>query len=140
MASFYGEELLVPPQPPSWRTPHPLSADNDCLLNIFTATHNIGGNSSICNLRTCHAMVTGTYGSERSLVSYHCFEYAYTEEKSDASKDSSYEELEQVFNNFPQFHIKFCQEMLMQTGDRGYFQTDNGMRVNMRTVMMLVLE
>jgi len=66
--------------------------------------------------------------------------HAPTEEKSDASKDSSYEELEQVFNHFLQFHIKFCQEMLMQTGNREYFQTDNGMRVNIRTVMMLVLE
>jgi hypothetical protein len=30
--------------------------------------------------------------------------HAPTEEKSDASKDSSYEELEQVFNHFPKFH------------------------------------
>jgi len=88
-------------------------------------------------------MVAGTlitYGSEKSPVSYHCFVHPCTEEKSDASKDSSYEELEQVFNNFLQFHIKFCQEMLMQTWDRGYFQTENGIRVNIRTVMMLVLE
>jgi hypothetical protein len=66
--------------------------------------------------------------------------HAPTEEKSDASEDSSCEELEQVSNNFSQFHIKLCQQILMQTGDRGYFQTDNGMRVNIRTVMLLVLE
>jgi hypothetical protein len=29
-----------------------------------------------------------------------------SEEKSDDSKDSLYEELEQVFNHFPKYHIK----------------------------------
>ena len=90
-------------------------------------------------------MVTETHLSYVVLRGRQCHTvvlnmHAPTEEKSDASKDTSYEELEQVFNHFPQFHIKFCQEMLMHSGDRGYFQTDNGMRVNIRTVMMLVLE
>jgi hypothetical protein len=40
---------------------HPLSAVRDCLLNIFAATLNIGGRSSIRNLRTHHAVVTGTH-------------------------------------------------------------------------------
>ena len=32
--------------------------------------------------------------------------HAPTEEKSDDSKDSFYEELEQVFDNFPTYHMK----------------------------------
>jgi len=32
-----------------------------CLFNIFAATLHNGGCSSIHNLRTCHAVVTGTY-------------------------------------------------------------------------------
>jgi len=32
--------------------------------------------------------------------------HAPSEEKSDESKDSFYEELEQVFNHFPKYHIK----------------------------------
>jgi len=39
---------------------HPLSAVHNCLFNLFAATINIGGRSSIRNLRTCHAVVTGT--------------------------------------------------------------------------------
>jgi hypothetical protein len=39
----------------------PLSAVHDCLFNIFAATLHIGGRSSIRNLRTRHAMVTGTH-------------------------------------------------------------------------------
>ena len=42
------------------------------------------------------------------------------EEKSDCSKDSYYDELEQVLNHFPKY------EILMQNWEeRGYFQTDN---------------
>jgi hypothetical protein len=49
--------------------PHPtpkledniLSAVCDCLFNMFTATLHIGGRSSICNLRMCHAVVTETH-------------------------------------------------------------------------------
>ena len=39
---------------------YPLSAVRDCLFNIFTATLHIGGCSSICNLRTHHAVAIGT--------------------------------------------------------------------------------
>jgi len=38
-----------------------LSAVLDCLFNLFTATFHIGGRSSIRNLRTRHAVVTGTH-------------------------------------------------------------------------------
>jgi len=32
--------------------------------------------------------------------------HAPSEEKSDVSKDGSYEELEQAFENFPKYHMK----------------------------------
>ena len=38
-----------------------MSAVHDCLFNTFAATLHIGGGSSIRNLRTCHAVVTGTH-------------------------------------------------------------------------------
>jgi hypothetical protein len=40
---------------------HPSSAVRDCLFNLFTATLHIGGRCSIRNLRTRHAVVTGTH-------------------------------------------------------------------------------
>jgi hypothetical protein len=57
---FYGEELSAP-RPNSKPKDHPLSAVHDCLFNVSAATLHIGGRSSIRNLRTCHAMVTGTH-------------------------------------------------------------------------------
>ena len=47
-------------QPLSWSTT-PLSYIHDCLFNIFAATLHIGGRSSLRNLRTCHAVVTGAH-------------------------------------------------------------------------------
>jgi len=38
-----------------------LSVVRDCLFNIFAATLHIEGHSSIRNLRTPHAVVTGTH-------------------------------------------------------------------------------
>ena len=40
---------------------YPLSAVVDCVFNLFAATLHIGGRSSIRNLRTRHAVVTGTH-------------------------------------------------------------------------------
>jgi hypothetical protein len=57
---FYGEKLLAPRQTPKLED-HPLSAVHDCLFYISAATLHIGGHSSIRNLRTCHAMMTGTH-------------------------------------------------------------------------------
>jgi hypothetical protein len=57
---FYGEELLAPRPSPKLED-QPLSAVRDCLFNIFSATPHIGGRSSIRNLRTRHAVVTGTH-------------------------------------------------------------------------------
>jgi len=58
--SFYSEELLETCQTPKLED-HPLSAVCNCLFNIFAATLHIGDCSSIHNLRTCHAVVTGTH-------------------------------------------------------------------------------
>jgi hypothetical protein len=43
--------------------------------------------------------------------------HAPSEEKSDESKDSFYEELEQVFDNFPKCHMKIlCGDFNAQVG------------------------
>ena len=57
---FHGEDLLAPRPTPKLEN-HPLSAVRDCLFNLFVATLHIGGRSSIRNLRTRHAVVTGTH-------------------------------------------------------------------------------
>jgi hypothetical protein len=67
---FYGEELLAPRPTPKLEV-HPLSAVRDCLFNIFAATSITGGRSSIRNLRTRHAVVTGTHLT-RSLQPHGC--------------------------------------------------------------------
>jgi hypothetical protein len=56
--NFYGEVLYLA-QPPKLED-HPLSAVRDSLFNLFGATLHIGGRSSIRNLKTRHAVVTGT--------------------------------------------------------------------------------
>ena len=56
---FYGEELT--PRPTPKLEDHPLSAVREFLFSIFTTTFHIKGHSSICNLRTRHAVVTGTH-------------------------------------------------------------------------------
>ena len=57
---FHGEALLALCPTPKLEE-HPSSAVRDCLFNIFAATLHIGGRSSIRNLRTRRAMVTGTH-------------------------------------------------------------------------------
>ena len=56
---FYDE--LLTPRPTPRLEDNPLSAVRDCLFNIFAATLHIGGRSYIRNLRTRHAVVTGTH-------------------------------------------------------------------------------
>jgi len=50
-----------------------------------------------------------------------------SEEKSDDSKDSFYEELEQVFfYRFPKYHMKFLlRDLKIKIGEREHFKTDN---------------
>ena len=57
---FYREGLLAPRPTPKLED-HPSSAVRDYLFNIFAAALLIGGLSSIRNLRTRHAVVTGTH-------------------------------------------------------------------------------
>jgi len=52
---------MLAPCPTPKLEDHPLSAACDCLFNIFAATLHIGGHSSVRDLRTHHAMVTGTH-------------------------------------------------------------------------------
>ena len=66
---FHREALLAPRPTPKLKD-HPSSAVRDCLFSIFAATLLIGGRSSIRNLRTRHAVVTGTHLS-RVLFSLH---------------------------------------------------------------------
>jgi hypothetical protein len=49
---------------------HPSLAVCDLLFNIFTATLYIGGRSSICNLRTCNAVVKWDHLSGKSNTRY----------------------------------------------------------------------
>jgi len=58
MIRFYGEDTS--PNPPKLED-HPLSAIRDWLFNIFAVTLHIGGRSSVRNVRTRHAVVTGTH-------------------------------------------------------------------------------
>ena len=57
---FHGEALLAPRPTPKLED-HPSTGVRDCLFNLFAATLHIGGRSSIRNLRTRHAVVTGTH-------------------------------------------------------------------------------
>ena len=57
---FHGEVLLASRPTPKLED-HPSSSVRDCLFNLFAATLHIGGRSSIRNLRTRHAVVTGTH-------------------------------------------------------------------------------
>jgi hypothetical protein len=57
---FYGEGLLATRPNPKLED-HPSWAVRGYLFNLFTATLHIGGRSSIRNLRTRHAVVTGTH-------------------------------------------------------------------------------
>jgi uncharacterized membrane protein len=59
-ARFCGE-LLSTPRPTPKQEDHSLLAVRDGLFNTFAATLLIGGRSSFRNLRTRHAVVTGTH-------------------------------------------------------------------------------
>jgi len=58
--TFFYDELLAP-RPTPYLEDHPLSAVRHCLFSIFAAALRIGGRSSIRNLRTRQAVVTGTH-------------------------------------------------------------------------------
>jgi len=67
--------------------------------------------------------------------------HAPSEEKSDDSKDRFYEELEQVFNHFPKYHIKILLGDFTAKGGEGIFSKRKlGMTFYNRIVMIIVLE
>ena len=63
---LYGDEFLAPRPTPQLED-YPSSAVRDCLFNIFAATLRIGGRFSIRNLRTRHAVVTGTHLGDQGV-------------------------------------------------------------------------
>jgi hypothetical protein len=60
VAGFYGRVLLAP-RPTAKLEDHRLSAVRCCLFNIFEVALHIEGRTSIRNLMTLHATVTGTH-------------------------------------------------------------------------------
>jgi len=64
---FYREGLLAPRPTPKLED-HPSSAVRDCLFNLFAATLVIGGCFSIRNMRTRHAVVTGTHYMDLLII------------------------------------------------------------------------
>jgi hypothetical protein len=50
---------------------------------------------------------------------------APSEDKSDNSKDSFYDELEQVFDYIPKYCMQICYEILVKLWREKMFQTDN---------------
>jgi len=64
-----------------------------------------------------------------------------SEGKIDDSNDSFYEELVQLFKNFPKYHRKFYKDILTQKWrERIFYNRKLGMRVYIRRVMIVVLE
>jgi len=51
--------------------------------------------------------------------------HAPSEEKRDESKDSFYEELVQVFDHFPKYHMKLLLGDFNASREREYFQANN---------------
>ena len=64
--NFYGEDFSTPRPTPNLED-HPLSSVRDSLFNIFAAALHIADRSSIRNLRTRYAVVTGTL-----ITAYRC--------------------------------------------------------------------
>ena len=80
---FHGEALLAPRPTPKLED-HPWSAVRYCLFNLFAAALHIGVRSSIRNLRTRNAVVTGThitwceiYFSDRNMKVSHWISSVY---------------------------------------------------------------
>ena len=71
--NFYVEDLSTPCLNPNLED-HPLSAVRDCIFSILVATLYTESRSSIRNLRTRHAVVTGTDLSQLTgMITAHYF-------------------------------------------------------------------
>ena len=67
--------------------------------------------------------------------------HAPSEDKCDDSKDSFYEELEQVFDHFPRYHMKILLgDFNAKVGRENIFKPTLGMRVYIRIVKIMGLE
>ena len=67
--------------------------------------------------------------------------HAPSEEKSDESKDSFYEELEQVFDHFSKYHMKILLgDFNAMWRERRFSSRQLGMRVYISIVTIMVLE
>ena len=67
--------------------------------------------------------------------------HATSEEKSDDSKYSFYEELEQVFDHFPKYHMKvILGDFNAKVEERIFSNRQLGMKVYIRVVMIIGLE
>jgi hypothetical protein len=51
--------------------------------------------------------------------------HASTEDKSNDTKDSFYEELERVLDQFPKYHMNFARKFQCRSRDCRSFQTNN---------------
>ena len=67
--------------------------------------------------------------------------HAPSEDKTDDSKDSFYEELEQVFDHFPRYHMKILiGDFNEKWGERIFSNRQLGMRFYISIVMIMALE
>ena len=67
--------------------------------------------------------------------------HAPSEKKSDESKDSFYEELEQVFHHFPKYHMKILLgDFTANSGERRSSSRQFGMRIYISIVTIMVSE
>jgi hypothetical protein len=63
--------------------------------------------------------------------------HAPTEDKDNVIKDSFYEELEQVFDQFPRYYMKILLgDFNAKVGQEDIFKPIIGMRVYMKSIMM----
>jgi hypothetical protein len=65
--------------------------------------------------------------------------HASTEDKSGNTKDSFYEKLRHIFNQFPKYHMKILLADFNAEVSRGHFRPALGMRVYMRLFIIVVV-
>jgi hypothetical protein len=66
--------------------------------------------------------------------------YAPMEDKTDDIKDSLYEKLEHVFNQFPKYHMNILIRDNAKVGREVIFNKQLGMRLYKRLIMMMEFE
>ena len=67
--------------------------------------------------------------------------HAPSEDKSDDSKDSFYEELEQVFDHFPKYHLKILlRNFSAKVRKENIFNRQFGIRFYIRIAMIMVIK